>query len=152
MTTTNTDLAAKQASPTMGNRNDPIAFMAGVFHIAPVYTVLGTEAADDLVLLCTIPGNTKVLEDLSNVANDGVGGTSAIISIGDLANPDRYAAGLDITAPGRDAFGVGGVDWVSSARITTEAERGIYIKFTTLTAAMTAGKIIKVNLYLAAVS
>jgi hypothetical protein len=150
MTTTNSDIAAKQLNPTMGNRNHPVKELGGVFVTQPVYTVLGTEAEDDLIFLCNIPNGTKVLEDLSNVANDGVGGTSAIISIGTAGNPDKYASALDITAAGRDAFGVSGDDEVSSDPISVEAERGVYIKLTTLTASMTAGKLIKVNLYLAA--
>ena len=147
-----TDIAALQAKPEMGNRADPVKHLAGVFASQVVYTVDATEVENDRIRLCKMPTRAKLLEDLSNVANDGVGGTSAIISVGTDGNANKYAAALDITAAGRDAFGVGGDDEVSSDPITEEEDQWIYATFTTLTAAMTSGKKIKFNLYFAAVS
>lgn len=141
------DIAAKQRNPESGNRNDPIAELASVVVMQPIYTMLGTESAGETVLLCKCPPRHKLLEDLSNVANDGMA-TTATVDIGTIAVPDRYADGLDTAAAGRDEFGVTGDDEVDNSVESDEADRFIVLKFATL-ATPVAGKKVKVNLYFA---
>lgn len=146
----NSDIAAKQLNPEMGNRNDPVKELAGAFVTHAVYTVDATEVVNDRIFICNAPERSKLIPELSSVVNDAVGGTSAIISVGTDANPDRYASALDVTAAGIDRFDVSGDDDVSSDPISTEEERGVYATLTTLTAAMTSGKKLKFVLVFAA--
>lgn len=151
MATFNSDLAALEADPRMGNRIDPIKHKAGMLISTPIVTVDATEVEDDLLSLVKQPERTRLVPELSYVVTDGVGGTSAIISVGTASNPDKYASALDVTAAGLDNFGVSGDDDVVSDPITTEGGEQLYAKLTTLTAAMTAGKKLKFVLVFAAV-
>lgn len=141
------DIAAIQRNPEMGNRNDPIKELATVVVAQPVYTMLGTESAAETVLLCRVPKRYKLLEDLSNVANDGMA-TTATIDVGTSTTADRYADGLDTAAAGRDAFGVTGDDTVDNSVESDEADSYVILTFATL-ATPVAGKKVKVNLYFA---
>lgn len=147
-----TDIAALQADPRMGNRVDPIKHFAGLFVGEYVYTVDASEVEDDRIRIAKMPVRSKLVTALCSVVNDAVGGTSAIISVGTSGNADKYASALDITAAGKDDFGVSGDVDVDPEPITSEDDQWIYATLTTLTAAMTAGKKIKFTLVFAAVS
>lgn len=110
------------------------------------YTCLGTEATGDLVRLCEVPLNSKVLACKSNIQATATVGTGVTVRVGDSSDALRYAGTIDISAGGTFAFtATVGTDMVTPTAITTEATRIIVLKFVAVSA-ITAGKIITVNL------
>lgn len=75
------------------------------------YTMVGTEAAADVVRLFLGKQGMNILSHLSQVYSDAIAAT-ATLDIGDLdllgvgaaVDPDRYADGLDVAAAGWDLF------------------------------------------------
>lgn len=111
MATRNSDLAAKEADPKLGNRAQGLNKSAVVLFADALYTMLGTEAAADKIRICKLPPRAKVDPTLSTVVGDGIA-TTATLDVGDdddtgvgaTADPDRYADGLDVAAAGIDKF------------------------------------------------
>ena len=108
MPTFNSTVYAKQLDPKMGNRVVPTLLCARVQFAEIAYTMLGTEAAADVINLCKLPEGAKIVPGLSNVTGDGIA-TTATMDIGDTddttaADVDRYADGLDVAAAGTDLF------------------------------------------------
>jgi hypothetical protein len=132
MTTTNTALAAKEADPRFGNRADGLD-KGPIILITTIYTMLGTEAANDLVNIAKIPARCRPIPELSHVIGDGIA-TTATLDVGDTddtdaADPDRYADGLNVAAAGTDQFS-GGV--ASLTPYTTQKECWLQGKFATM--------------------
>jgi len=75
------------------------------------YTMLGTEAAADVINLIQLEAGTQILTHLSRTYSNAIA-TTATLDIGDLdalgvgtaADPDRWADGLDVAAAGWDLF------------------------------------------------
>jgi hypothetical protein len=112
MATTNSTVYAKQISPTMGNRIAGIVQTAAPVRIFEyVHTMVGTEAAGDILNLIKLPQGAIIDPSLSSVVSNGIA-TTATIDIGDddtagvgaAADADRYADGLDVAAAGVDKF------------------------------------------------
>lgn len=144
MATFNSDVAAKQVDPIPDNMvNTPQVGGNGV-PLEAIYTTTGTEVVNDLVRLFNLPEGFRPNAPDASVVNDGVGGTSAIISIGTASNPDSIAAALDITASGIDRADVSGDEAVAPA--TASTTEFLFIKFTTLTDPMDVGKKIVVRI------
>jgi hypothetical protein len=112
MATVNSTVYAKQISPTLGNRiitKNQIDAPVRVFEY--VHTMVGDEAANDILNLVKLPQGAIIDPSLSSVVNDGIA-TTATIDIGDddtagvgaAADADRYADGLDVAAAGVDLF------------------------------------------------
>lgn len=124
MATSNSTLYAKQIDPTMGNRATPKQLCAKLFFAVIQYTMLGTEAAADVINLVKLPQGAEIDPTESTVVSDGVA-TTATIDIGDddtagvgaAADADRYADGLDVAAAGIDRFS----DIAAAARLTPYA-------------------------------
>ncbi len=71
-------------------------------------TTTGTdEAANDIVRLGKLPKGAIVIPQLSSVFSAVDLGTSIIIDVGTVGNPDAYADGIDISAVGQVAFNSG---------------------------------------------
>lgn len=110
------------------------------------YTALGTEVTADTVNLCILPVNAKVLASKGNIQATATVGTAVTVRVGDSTAANRYAGTIDISAGGPFLFtATAGVDTVTPTAITTEASRIVVLTFVAITA-ITAGKIITVNL------
>jgi hypothetical protein len=145
MATKNTDLGALQYTPNIGTRAEGLNASASLRFITATYTMLGTEAANDLVRIGKLPPNARVDPSHSTVVSDAVA-TTCTIDVGDdddtgvgaAAVADRYADGLDVAAAGVDRF-----DSIAcAARLTpytTSKECWLLAKFATL-ATPVAGK------------
>lgn len=145
MATNNSDLYAIQIAPTLRTRNDPQRETSPLRFIEALYTMLGTEAANDLINIAVGKPGMVIDPSHSTVVSDGVA-TTATLDVGDTdalgvglaADADRYADGLDVAAAGVDRF-----DSIAcAARLTPykiNSECIIQAKFATL-ATPVAGK------------
>jgi hypothetical protein len=131
--------AAKQADPTAKNLLDADAQQASTVYCEAEYVIpTAALAANDTVRLFKVPEGYRAIPHTFVVDTDGVGGTSAIISIGTASNPDSIASALDITAAGLEQALDSGDE--SLAPATSSTTEFLIATFTTLTATPTAGK------------
>ena len=107
MATFESDIYAVQNVTTLRNRNAGRDQSAQVMFADALYTMLGTEAANDIINLVRLPGGVKVDPTLSSVTGDGIATTATIdvgdndvLGVGAAADVDRYADGLDVAAAG----------------------------------------------------
>lgn len=151
MATLLTNRASVQTTPTSSNILESGVLTPRVHVIDATYTVTAAEVANDVIRIVKLPAGSKVIPHLSQIDNDAVGGTSAIVTVGDLdttaagvdaSDADRYGAALDITAAGKDLFDSGTRGVASNTPYALQSESWITATFSTLTAAPTAGKVI----------
>lgn len=110
------------------------------------YTALGTEVTGNTVALCIIPINAKVVSMKSNLCATATVGTGVTVRVGDSSAANRYAGTIDISAGGPFLFSATvGTDLVTPTPVTTEATRIVLLTFVAISA-ITAGKIITINL------
>lgn len=111
MATVNSDIYAKQIDPTLGNRNAGLKENSPLRFLDALYTMLGTEAANDLINIAKLPQGAVIDPCHSTVVGDGVA-TTATLHVGDddtagvgaAADDDRYATSMDVAAAGVDRF------------------------------------------------
>jgi hypothetical protein len=111
MATSNSDIYAKQISPTLGNRNPGLKVSAGVLFATAIVTLAGTEVAGHVANLVKLPMGVRIDPTLSTVTSEGVAttltvdvGDDDVLGVGLAADVDRYADGLDCAAAGIDKF------------------------------------------------
>lgn len=111
MATFNSTIYAKQILPTLGNRMQSPLFLLPVRVVEVIYTMLGTEAAGDVINIVKLPQGAIIDPSLSSVTTDGIAGTATLdvgdndtAGVGAAADVDRYADGLDVAAAGVDKF------------------------------------------------
>ena len=68
------------------------------------YTSIATQAANDKINLAIIPAGCRVIPELSYARRSKATATALTVDIGDSADADRYADGLDIKDAGTSAF------------------------------------------------
>lgn len=68
------------------------------------YTSIATQAANDTINLAIIPAGCRVIPELSYARRSKATATALTVDIGDSADADRYADGLDIKDAGTSAF------------------------------------------------
>ena len=140
----NSDVAAKQVDPIPDNLVSTPQVGGNAVTLECIYTVLATEVVTDQVRLFSLPEGFRPNAPDCSIVNDGVNGTSAIISIGTASNPNSIADAIDITAAGIDRADVSGDE--ANAPATATTTEFLFLTFDTLTAAMVAGKKIIVRL------
>jgi len=111
MPTFNSDIYAKQANPTLANRNAGVREAGTLMFATSVYTMLGTEAAGDKINIVKLPQGCIIDPSHCTVVTDGIAGTATVdvgdddvAGVGAAADVDRYADGLDVAAAGVDRF------------------------------------------------
>jgi hypothetical protein len=111
MPTFNSTIYAKQILPTLANRMQSPIFTLNVRMVEVIYTMLGTEAAADIINIVKLPQGAIIDPTLSSIVTDGIAGTATIdigdddtAGVGAAADVDRYADGLDVAAAGVDLF------------------------------------------------
>lgn len=112
MATFYSDIATKQNDPKMGNRPDGIDVNGGVRAAVVTYTMVGTEATNDVINLVKLPAGASVIAEQITVSGNAPASTFAA-DIGDEDDPDRYVDGLGIASSGTylatAAIGVAGL-------------------------------------------
>jgi len=112
MATFKTDVvtAAENAAAGLGGTR----YAAGIIGFAQAkVTVPTTVAASDIIeILENLPEGATLIPSLSSVAVSadpvtGGGGEALTIHVGDAADPDRYAASIDLNAGGIKPFTLG---------------------------------------------
>lgn len=132
MATTYSDIATKQNDPRMGNRPDGIQ-CTGTLHVSDVlYTIVGTEAAADIINLIKLPAGARVLTGLSYCEAENPG-TALVLDIGDSDNADAYADGLTLSSGGNVAFSAGGTVAFNELNPQTTTE-DLFVRATVMTA------------------
>jgi hypothetical protein len=139
---------AKQNDPTAKNLLDAEAQQASMVYCEATYVCDASESASDTVRLFKIPEGYRAISPLFSVDTDGIGGTSAIISLGTETTAAAFAASLDITAAGIEDAADSGSESLTPATVSVGDEWCI-ATFTTLTAAPTAAKKFVVRGYFA---
>ena len=146
MATTYSDIATNQQdSSKFEDRPSGLNVSSPVRISNVLYTLVGTEAADDLINLVKLPKGARVITQLSSCEAENPG-TALVIDIGDddsTADDDRYVDGLTLSAGGAFAFSAGGT--VAAAELTPHelaAESWVQAKVKTATS-LTASQTIR---------
>lgn len=85
------------------------------------YTLVGTEATNDLLRLTVLKAGARVIAALSKVTNQ-IGGTALTVSFGDTSNASRYSGTLTLTSAADQFFPVAvGTDTYVPTDITNVA-------------------------------
>lgn len=103
-----------------------IRFGARVLFSFPVYTLAGTEAAADIIKLFDLPPGGEIVPELSLVTCSADPGTTLTLNVGDIADVDRYAAGIVLSAGGQVAFTNTAIPAAVGTKYGPTAETEIY--------------------------
>lgn len=106
MATFKSSLITKQDAARTGLRNGILDGddQSGVLlYATATYTLLGTEAAADIIDLVDLPKGAVLVPQLSHVICTDPG-TALVIDIGDAADTDRYANDIVLSAGGLVGF------------------------------------------------
>lgn len=146
MTDFNSDVAVNQADPSAKKLNNTPQTGGNGAYLECIYTVKATEVlvVNDRIRLFELPVGFRPNAPDCSISNDGVDGTSAIVSIGTDSNADSIAGAIDITAAGIDRAELTGDEGMAPA--TSAVTEFLFMKFTTLTDTMATGKKIVVRL------
>ena len=105
MATFNSDIFAKQASPTLGNRNAGVRENGDLRFLTATYTMTGDEEAGDKINIGKLPQGCIIDPSHSTVVTDGIAGTATldvgdddVAGVGGVADVDRYADGLNVAS------------------------------------------------------
>jgi hypothetical protein len=133
MATFYSDIGTKQNATSLGGNQVSAAILnREIKYFSPTYTMVGTEAANDVIRLGFLKEGAEIVPHLCTVNSDAVA-TTATITVGDLdlagvgaaIDADRYSTALDVAAAGNDTF-TGGVAFTTPYRLGGEA----WISFT----------------------
>lgn len=133
-----------------GGFNDPVFELGDQSEVIAVYTMLGTEAAADVINICRLDGGAVVDPVRSSVAGNGIG-TTASIQVGDTdtngglgaASPTRYSTAVVVSA---DMSATTAVNFAGGSALITPYQTGdqgcfLTATFTILTVPV-AGKVL----------
>lgn len=124
MATLYSDLAVYQidGANTLAHQNDPEYQLAKVGWVTAIYTMVGTEAATDIIYVIRLNAGTLV-HPYGYVSGDGIAGT-ATCTVGDTdtqggtvsADVDKYSTALNVAASTANA------QWTGGVQVTTPIE------------------------------
>lgn len=144
MATTYSDIANNQNSANFYDRPEGQDVSADLQVANVLYTLVGTEVADDLFNLVKLPRGARLVTGLSHVEAENPG-TALVIDIGDTdstADEDRYSDGLTLSAGGHFGFSAGGtVAAAETTPHTLESDCWIQAKVKTATSLIAAAKL-----------
>lgn len=133
MATFNSDVAAKQIDPHLGNRMDPMRTAANVIHAEALVVIPSGAAAADVFRLIKLPSRAQIIPHLSKIEAENPG-TLLTLDVGDddpTADPDRYADGVAVSAGGsfdftggaaaRTPYTLKGESWITATFATVDA-------------------------------
>jgi len=116
------------------------------FAVIP-YTLLGTEAAADVLNLCLLPNDCIPMPMLSKVVCSGDTGSALTVDVGTAADLDGFADGLVLENGGQVEFGTSNPmpAWMAQTPIVPDTGSGnAVLKATLVTATgLTAGVILR---------
>jgi hypothetical protein len=114
------------------------------FAIIP-YTLLGTEAAADVINLCVLPQGVIPVPALSSVTCSSDPGTTLTLDIGTAANPDGLADGIVLSSGGMVHCATATMPaWLDATPVVPDAGAGTAALFATVATAatLTAGVVL----------
>lgn len=119
------------------------------FAVVP-YTLVGTEAAADVINLCLLPAGAIPLPHLSKVTCSADPGTALVLDVGTAADLDGFADGLVLSAGGQVEFGSSSPmpAWLTQTPFVADTGSGnAIVKATLVTATtLTAAVVLYFNL------
>lgn len=153
MATVYTNVATKQNAPSFAssNINEAIVLTPKTRVATATYTVTAALAANDIIRLVKLPAGSVVIPHLSQIDGDGVGATTATLTVGDTdttaagvdaTDADRYGAALDVNAAGKDLFDSSTRGVASNAPYALQSDSWITATVATLTGTATADRVL----------
>lgn len=107
------------------------------FAIIP-YTLLGTEAAADIINLCVLPQGVIPVPALSSVTCSADPGTTLTLDIGTAANPDGLADGIVMSNGGMVHCATATMPaWLDATPVVPDAGAGTAALYATVASANT---------------
>lgn len=115
------------------------------------YIVTAALAANDIIRLVKLPQGARIIPGQSQIDTDGVGATTATLTIGDTdttaagvdaTDADRYGAALDVNAAGKDLFDGATRGVASNNSYALQSESWITATVATLTGTATAARVL----------
>lgn len=145
-----TDVGAVEAGGVniLANLDDPNLSSGRVSLITATYTMVGTEAANDLIYIKRVPSGALV-DPVSNVVGNGIA-TTATLTVGDLdtqagtVSPDlnRYSGSLNVAASMTVATGFSAGTTLTAPAEITDDWIFLVARFLTLTVPVAGKKLI----------
>lgn len=151
MATVYTDIGAISNAPTLSNRYQGNKKFGDLHLVTAVYTVTAALAANDIIRIVKLPAGARIVPHLSQIDTDGVGATTATLTVGDTdaqsdgtdaTDADRYGAALDVNAAGKDLFDGATRGVASNTPYALQSESWITATVATLTGTATAGRVL----------
>lgn len=143
MATLYTDIAAAQQDYRGLSKRPDGSKVTGKYGVLEaVYTATGLEANGDIIDIGDIPEGAVVIPEESRIASEACGGTgSAIATVGDSADADRYSAtSVALTSAATAALTPAIATSIIVRTAATAATKTIKAAFALSSGAMTAGK------------
>jgi hypothetical protein len=152
MPTFNSDIAAKQVNPTIGNRAPGNKATLTLMWLVAKYTTVGTEVTADRIRIGNIPAGCIPLPHLGRVATDGLGGTAPTVQFGTLGTAGAYSAATSTLVSATNLALTPVTTQVTGAAAVAEGDEMVYGTLAAVTGTLTAAKTLTVYIpYLALV-
>jgi len=111
------------------------------------YTMIGTEAADDLIDIAILPAGIIPIPEMSSVTTGATATTAdptptLTVDIGTAANPDGWADGIDVVAAGKVSCASTACAWLAETPLVADTGKGtakVYATMATMLDATVAG-------------
>lgn len=145
MATLYTTEATAQVSTLLKDRVSNDQTLSGQVRVAScLYTMTGSEAANDLIAICSLPVGARLMVDLCRVSSEACGGTgTAIATLGDIGDDDRYSAtSISLTSAATTAVTPTAAIGLTPYSIAAGNEI-IYGKLALSSGSTTAGKLVR---------
>lgn len=151
MATVYTTQGAIVNAPTASNRLDASISGNCIQYAEAQYIVTAALAANDIIRITKLPAGARIIPHLSKIDSDGVGATTATLTVGDTdttaagvdaTDADRYGAAIDVNAAGADSFDSGTRGVASNNSYALQSYSWITATVATLTGTATASRVL----------
>lgn len=140
MPTFNSDLAAKQVNPNIGNRAPGNKATLTLLCLVATYTTVGTEVTADRIRIGQLPAGSIPLPYLGRIATDGLGGTAPTVALGTLGTSAAYAAASTTLVSATNLALTPVNAQVLSAAPVAEGDEMVFATLAAVTGTLTAAK------------
>ena len=144
MPTFNSDIAAQQVNPVLGNRAQGNKATLTLMWLIATYTTVGTEVTADKIRIGNIPPGAIPLPHLGRVSTDGLGGTAPTIQFGTLGTAGAYTAATSTLVSATNLAMTPVTAQVTGAAGVAEGDEMVYGTLAAVTGTLTAAKTLTV--------